>query len=330
MKGIRIKQYSNFEYSFNAVLVGQTNNLGDDIQTLAALSFCSSETDIDYVNKEKPIVDSRRNLICSGWLTHKPWNWPPVGIYTAFVTSVHLTPKLKDAKFLSRSSDEWFRHKPIISWLKKNEPVGARDKSTLQRLQDAGVDAYLSRCLTLTLQRPKVERENDLLVLIDIDKKLSNFLKINWNGKIFEYSHEINRKMDLKERLQLANESLEHLSRAKKVITTRLHAALPASVFGADVILLDNGSQDDKNRKSDFGDLVKLITDSDFELILKELISNDFQQFQDKSLTEARRIHELVISKIKLKNMKNVNQISKLSSMINYSAYTIQFLLGKI
>ena len=128
---------------FKLLSVENTNesNIGDYVQSLAASQFLPH---VDgFVNRESlsDYQGEECKVIMNGWYMHKPENWPPSqNIHPLFI-SMHIN-KLAEKQMLSPKS---------ISYLKQFEPIGCRDYHTQEVLQEAGVDAYFSGCLTLTL-----------------------------------------------------------------------------------------------------------------------------------------------------------------------------------
>lgn len=97
---------------------------------------------IAYIHRDKlNDVNYESKAIMNGWFSHYPENWPPSDkIYPLFV-SFHINSAVYDT-LLSDKSIEYF---------KKYEPIGCRDKTTAEKLQEKGVNAYFSSCLTTTL-----------------------------------------------------------------------------------------------------------------------------------------------------------------------------------
>src|SRR5215467_1379768 len=149
-----IMQYALFRYS--------TTNLGDEIQSIAARQFLPS---VDLlVERDRPNVlpagaEGPYRIVFNGWHTHAPENWPPSPALVPLLVSVHITgemPSLNKSRL--RPADVLLQGRNL-EFLKSREPVGARDLWTRDLLRKAGVDAYFSGCMTLTLgsgaERPR-------------------------------------------------------------------------------------------------------------------------------------------------------------------------------
>lgn len=232
-----------------------TNNLGDEIQSLAARQFLprvdyyvDRETMDSFVptDKSNPVV-----LILNGWLCYQPQNWPPSPYLQPLLISLHITA---ETRYGCLSPAERLLAEPAINYLKRLGPVGARDQHTLTLLRNAGVDCYYSGCLTLTLQRPSVAREPDLIVLNDVPARVRRYVMRQSSKRIIETSHGGYMNPDPEARFIEAEALIELYAKASCVVTTNLHAALPCLAFGTPVLLLDIAT--DQYRFSGLHDLV--------------------------------------------------------------------------
>jgi hypothetical protein len=151
-----------------------------------------------------------------------------------------------------------------INFYKKNQPIGCRDMHTTDLLNKLGVKAYFSGCLTLTLKRPDVPK-NDSILLVDCDPSVVSQIQKSFN-QIKIVSPII--KPDTLNREFLAELLLEEYAKAKLVITSRLHCALPCLAFKTPVIFIHPNLND--IRFSGLLELVNHCTPSDF-------LQNNFQ-----------------------------------------------------
>lgn len=118
-------------------------NLGDYIQSIAQRQFLRDKAtcyvDIEYLSDFES--EEQVNVIMNGWFT---WDCskflPPTCINPLFV-SFHLTPPQEQNFFTPE----------IIEYLKKYQPIGARDVKTMEMMHKYGIESYFSGCLTLTL-----------------------------------------------------------------------------------------------------------------------------------------------------------------------------------
>jgi hypothetical protein len=115
-------------------------NIGDYIQSVAAGQFLRHDV---YIEREHlhEYEGEKTKVIMNGWFMHYPKNFPPSESIEPLFVSFHINPKAKD-ELLSEKT---------VAYLKRHAPIGCRDHHTAEILQQRGVSAYFSGCLTLTL-----------------------------------------------------------------------------------------------------------------------------------------------------------------------------------
>lgn len=129
------------KYKLLSVNNGPVQNIGDYIQALAASQFLPT---IDgFINREEldTYNDEESVVIMNGWFMHNPSKWPPSSKIKPLFISFHVNESSKE-KLLTNDG---------VNYLKSHEPIGCRDYHTVKTLTDAGINAYFSGCLTLTL-----------------------------------------------------------------------------------------------------------------------------------------------------------------------------------
>jgi len=137
---------------------GVYKNMGDYVQSIAARQFVGDkavllERDHLHEYEGEPV-----KLIMAAWWMHYPENWPPSKNIVPLFTSFHITPDKAD-KMLSEEG---------VAYLKKHEPIGCRDKGTQRLLENRGIRAFFSGCLTLTLGRTyRHEIKKDVVSFVD-------------------------------------------------------------------------------------------------------------------------------------------------------------------
>lgn len=145
-----------------------------------------------------------------------------------------------------------------------NGRIGCRDESTAKLLRELGFDAYFSSCLTTTLYyqfgRLSFEgREGVIFCDANVDElfPLNHFYQFSrvFKRKSIEkvlgrilsgykneprevVSHSCLISASHKDRFALSLDLLKKYARAKLVITSRIHCALPCVAMGTPVILL--------------------------------------------------------------------------------------------
>jgi hypothetical protein len=219
-----------------------TLNVGDDFQAVAAKRFLPENAvavDREFISQFT--YASKVKVVVSGWFMHQRgayWDlpvqppeksWPPSPLIDPYFTSIHLTKSFHPTVF----SDE------NIDYLKGHAPIGARDLYTLGELQDRGIPSYFSGCLTLTLE-PKPTKRNDIVYLVDLDEPSIGYIKSRVRSPVAVLTHgkSILQYLEPEHRLKYADYMLGLYRRAKCVVTTRLHAALPCLAFGTPVLMV--------------------------------------------------------------------------------------------
>ncbi len=216
-----------------------TDNIGDEIQSLAARQFLRQ---IDYLIDRETISsfradrpDEQVKVIFNGWFCHFPENFGPVPGIKPLAVSIHVTPRAR----------ERFADPRLLSFLAANGPVGARDFDTLEFFHSVGLDAYFSGCLTMTLPRPDVAPSGNV-VLNDVPPEvighvagmtMRNLLLTRHSGHI-EHSPHL--------RLAKAESLLASYAAAHAVITTRLHCAMPCVAMETPVLLLNTAPDQER------------------------------------------------------------------------------------
>jgi hypothetical protein len=222
----------------------ETFNLGDEIQSIAASQFFPSIdmfVDRDRLNSVSISAGPPVKMILNGWYSHWPENWPPSKDVRPLLLSIHLTQGWSSsgtipAKVMLKGQG--------LDYFRSHQPIGARDLTTLQLFKDAGVEAFFSGCMTLTLRRPDVPRQPGLIIVNDVPKAVAETLAAS--GKTLRNLTQISYEKDRVKRYRMALGLLEQYAQADLVITSRLHCALPCVAFGTPVILVS--SAEDQTR----------------------------------------------------------------------------------
>ena len=252
-----------------AIISYSTSNVGDEIQSLAVKQIIDK---VDYYIDREKLNEFRNNepvkLIINGWYMANPDNWPPSEDIIPLFISFHISHNANTNKiFLSEKN---------ITYFKKYEPIGCRDKQTKELLESHGVKAYFSGCATLTYKNKFKERNNKILCV----DPLFNIFPYSYGKNIYknlipsslhkDVEYIEHKRYDLNksnaQRFHDAEELIAKFSQAKVVITSRIHAALPCLALGTPVIFLDVGytSKNQRNRFNGLTDKMLVINDSSF------------------------------------------------------------------
>lgn len=217
------------------VIWAPTPNIGDDIQTLAAINFLKKKgiEDFSFINRESldnydgdPI-----NVIMNGWFLHTPKRFPPSSKINPIFLSFHVQ---KDCLYLVKNNKSYF---------KKYEPIGCRDQATVNLFKKNGIDAYFTGCLTLFFD--PANNNDGKKYLVDVNSSCTYIPDIDIDLELFDdfeiVEHDTflsNQKIDITDRLELAQSFLNKYSSADLVVTTRLHCALPCRSLNTDCIFI--------------------------------------------------------------------------------------------
>lgn len=245
-----------------------TDNIGDDIQSLAARAFLPDHFDFfdrDALSLASPQENTK--IILNGWFLHqknKTINFPPHSNFDPLFIAFHCAREnILDSEQIRR-------------YFKQYAPIGCRDYGTVELFQNKGIDAYYSGCLTLTIKRPQVEKDNAIIFVDPFGHDG------NWNypcpgnnfpGRIWEkiakdvrdqsrfLSHSFAWNFAPAHlRLELAKEFINIYARAKFVITSRIHAALPCLAIGTPVLLITTKLTKDEYRLRGIKELFHTMT----------------------------------------------------------------------
>ncbi|MBF0598347.1 polysaccharide pyruvyl transferase family protein [Faecalibacter rhinopitheci] len=239
-------------------------NVGDNIQSLAAKQFLPHVD--EYINREKlaKYNGDKVKMILNGWFTHNVNDWIPSDKIEPLFVSFHINNTA--APFMLKEEG--------IAYLKKHEPIGCRDQYTADLLTSKGIQAYFTGCLTLTLDSYKVEDSlrEDKIYIVDplygyttkrkVFRNYKTFLRSVQSGKVleigkrekhlkkiiskevFESAIHINQEPPAhtythEEKFAMAEDLLNKYAKAKLVITSRIHTALPCLALGTPVIFIN-------------------------------------------------------------------------------------------
>ena len=213
-------------------------NIGDYIQSLAALQYLPKNCKPYFVDRDSIQFyhGPKVKLIMNGWYYLHEGN----KYVSSQIEPIYLSYHLNIYKYLT----SFFREN-----LKNHSPIGCRDENTRDDLIKNGINAYFSSCLTTTLDIDfsinEKERTNEIIF---IDYKFGNYPKADkyllslkaYNFTNITYTkHFFNLNLTHIERFQLAKKLLNKYARAKLVVSTRIHGALPCLSFKTPVILIN-------------------------------------------------------------------------------------------
>jgi len=221
-----------------AGLAVSTENLGDHIQIQAAnvlLSrlWGSPSVRIDRDNQIASLgsVDrlaGRLPIVMNGWFKTNPDEWPPHPDLNPAYVGFHLRP-FQCPTLLSEAAIEHYR---------KYAPIGCRDIWTMKLLESHGVSCYLSHCLSLAFpRRVCLSIPAGEVFVVSRDPRICAYVPADIGP--YTYISHYSGCADFNFNLLLAQNLLRlYASRAKLIVTTLLHCALPAIAMGIPVVMV--------------------------------------------------------------------------------------------
>ncbi len=208
-----------------SVLSYTTINIGDEIQSLAAINVLNKLgiKHGGFVDRDNPKASGKTHLLVNGFILDNALDIKSQDINLIF-SNLHIDSQ--NEKGLNKR----------IEMLRQYQPIGCRDRYSMDLLHKAGIEAFYNRCLTLTFDRRKKEPLNGKVILVDIDPNTPLPRSIKKN--IYHIEHNYLDDLTTSAKMIKAQKLLDTYREAKLVITSRLHCALPCIAMGVPVILL--------------------------------------------------------------------------------------------
>ncbi len=255
------------------VLLNNTYNIGDDLQSIASMHFLPT---VDYfpfkeqLNTFKTENGDKAKTILNSWYMWKFKNFPPSEDIDPLCISMHFAECCRK-KILTKKTKEWF---------KEHGPVGCRDMDTRDWLLSNGVDAYFSGCLTLTLNENPKLRENSIwggyILCVDVSNEVVETVKKRTNRPVYVIGKNIFSSFYAKDRLEISKMYLYLYHQAAAVVTGNMHASMPSLAVNTPVCLLtaENKGPDVQKRFSGLIDFLNHYTTEEF-------LANDIYDFNN-------------------------------------------------
>lgn len=248
--------------SFAALKVS-TQNLGDHIQILVGLRLLArlGVAPSAFLDRDRELAASETlerlpgpvGMLLNGWFKngHAGEHWPPHEKIRPIFIGFHVRP-FQCPALLSADAVRCYR---------AHAPIGVRDVHTGDLLASAGVPCVETNCLSLTLPRrdDAPESQTELLVA----SRTRDLLAVvpDRLGPRTYVDHYVESR-DFERNLAAAAALLEtYRTRARLIVTSFLHCALPAIAMGIPVVVFyprndERGAASDRER---FSSLVRLV-----------------------------------------------------------------------
>lgn len=237
-----------FALEYTGTIFERFMNLGDDIQTLA-VSRLLPRVD-GYVSREALNQVEEPCVVPMNGFFMNTTNWPPSPAVKPVFFAFHVTPQAQKVVCTPEN----------IEYLKQWQPIGCRDRGTMEALGKHGVEVYYSRCVTLTFPRREQEPEDGGQVFIcGVGPRARSAIPRALRKKAITVDQAKVRLpiTDTQLKLAMAAELLEqYRKRARLVITSKIHCAMPCIAMGIPVVFLYDDAKRDDYRVKIIDDLI--------------------------------------------------------------------------
>jgi hypothetical protein len=220
-----------------AIFGFSTPNLGDDIQALAAaLLLPRVDAYVDRDRLDKVSLTEPHHVIMNSWFAIKRYAaTPSASILPHYFSQCIGRPELLNDAWLN----EW----------RRRAPIGCRDTHSVSLLQERGIDAHFTGCLTTWMGRffqPPEKREG--IIFVDVPPAMERFIPESIRAHARRITNEtVKGESNQLSRFRKIAEICDILRNAEMVVTRRLHTALPCVGFGTPVTVYLQ--DDEKNRQ---------------------------------------------------------------------------------
>lgn len=240
-------------------------NLGDVMQARAARRFMPR---VDCLIERERLAtqqhDGAVKLIMNGWFMHDDSQWPPHPSILPLLISMHFVepPKPRIRKWHRFNRDRMLEGAGA-EFLRAHGPVGARDMVTFEALEAAGIPAYHSGCLTLTMRHERSAPRGEYIVACDLSPRdLKGLQKLAAGREIISITHLGGELLDQARQEAAVEQLLDLYAGAAAVVTSRIHAAQPCLGIGTPVLLVHPSKP--ARRIADVAQLMHHCTSDDF------------------------------------------------------------------
>jgi hypothetical protein len=213
-------------------------NIGDYIQSLAALQFLPKNCIPIFIDRDniENYNGEKVNIIMNAWYRIAKGNRFTSSNLSPIYISIHI-------------SNPFNLDSIAINHFKKYQPIGCRDIFTLKALRNYGINAYFSSCLTTTMDIDYLvndfERTNDIIFIdynfgynFEIDNYIKSLKSYNFSN-VIHTNHTFSKNLSEFERFNLAKTLIDIYARAKLIITSRIHGALPCLALNTPFIFVN-------------------------------------------------------------------------------------------
>lgn len=204
-------------------------NLGDDIQSIAAKRLLP-RVDGDICREELSETLEHGVISMNGFFVRRG-DWPPSETLEPFFFAFHI----------SKKSHQQICSPEGIEYLKRYQPIGCRDRGTKDLLVKNGVDAYYSKCVTLTFEKRAEAPRDGKVFLVNLSDAATRFVprSIRKDAITVNQADVKIPNLSSEQRESLAEHVLAtYKEHASLVITSKIHCAMPCIAMGIPVVFL--------------------------------------------------------------------------------------------
>ncbi|MEO9863439.1 MAG: glycosyltransferase [Yoonia sp.] len=166
-------------------------------------------------------------LICNGWFMHRSFRGVIDFPFPKNINPIFISFHINDPDVLTPD---------VVDELRKYEPIGCRDWTTVYRLRDFEIKSFFSGCLTTTIGQilPKATNLPDQrLAVVETPVEMADYE--DWKIATFSQVGDYVRDLSLTDGIADAKDMLTSYLSYSKIQTSRLHCYLPCRSMGFDV-----------------------------------------------------------------------------------------------
>lgn len=147
----------------------------------------------------------------------------------------------------------------VVAYLKAREPIGCRDRGTMELMRRQGIEAFYSKCVTLTLPRREKTPENGRVYMVGLSPAAKSAVpkRIAKDAVVVDQAKLRIPDMGPDMKQMISQHLLDtYAATAGLVITSKIHCAMPCIAMGIPVIFIYDEDKRDDYRVGLIDDLV--------------------------------------------------------------------------
>lgn len=236
-----ILRFQNVEYVGDTPLDAYLNTLKKRVPAPLRLGENEPRVTAVAMPMDRDFASGRRYpqntwLLCNGWFMHRNFKGVVDFPFPNEINPIYISFHINDPSVLNRE---------VAESLRKAEPIGCRDWTTVYRLREFGINCFFSGCMTTTIgqimPQAKISQPNTIAA-VESSVPLAKYP----DATIEEFTQfgDYVRDLDLVSGLKDADAMLQRYLPFSKVLTSRLHCYLPCRSMGLDVDFVPRNTSD--------------------------------------------------------------------------------------